>query len=58
MSDFNKADFEKNIGKEGMYHFDSDLRFMGAHEICKMVLEDKLKSEMPEMDKYIDALFS
>ena len=37
MSTFKKEDFEKNIGKEGMDCFDNDLKFMGAHEICKMV---------------------
>lgn len=36
-TDFNKAEFTKNIGKDGMQCYDNDLKFMGAHEICKMV---------------------
>lgn len=57
MADFNRKEFDKNIGKEGMECFDNDLKFMGAHEICKMVINDKLTSDMSEMDRYIEALF-
>lgn len=37
MSEFNKRLFEEKIGKDGMDSYDNDLKFMGAHEICKMV---------------------
>lgn len=29
-----------------MKSYDNDLKFMGAHEICKMVSDDRLNNEM------------
>lgn len=54
---FRKEEFEKNIGKDGMQHYDNDLKFMGAHEICKMVTNGELTADKPEMNRYIDGLF-
>lgn len=57
MSGFNKKEFDKNIGKDGMECYDNDLKFMGAHEICKMVQNGNLRAEMEEMNSYIEGLF-